>query len=161
MAWHISLGVECGASAVAARAVAAHFHGYSIVMGDGRHLECSARAGSDASNGPDCEGNWWAAVFPGISTHGDVELRTAERISEVGGALYRRLEGAPSFRWATFGVEAHDWRHYSELDQWCLANVRGLVVSEEIWARLGSPSECVSFRPGYMWKPYAGEKQGI
>jgi len=157
MAWNISVGVECGPNEQAARAVAAHFHGYLIVMSSGHQLECGAGAGDK----PDGEGNWWAAVFPGISAPGPPELRKAERISEVGRALYRRLEGAPAFRWAIFGAEAHDWRDYSELDQQCLANFDGLVVSEEIWARLGSPSECVLFRPGYMWKPYAGETQDL
>ncbi|MDM9384912.1 hypothetical protein QUB80_30090 [Chlorogloeopsis sp. ULAP01] len=30
----------------------------------------------------------------------------------------------------------------------------GLVISEDIWKRLGNPECFVSFKPGYLWIPF-------
>jgi len=158
---YFALQIECGEERLA-RAVAGHFDGLPIVLGDGLALRCESAPCKDV------EGNWWVGAAPrgasvtGIPGQDNPALVAKERLSEIGNLLYSHLRHAPTFRYALAGIETSEFRYFSELDD-DLARLAfpGLVISCDIWRRLGRPAVFEEFRPGYVWRPYQGETQGF
>lgn len=102
-------------------------------------------------------GVWFVRV---VSEIGVTSPEDAHQMTEVGLLLYRRLQSAPSFRYALVGIEVDEFRTYSELvtaDGQPDILVAGLVLAEEVWKQMGCPVGFRSFNPGYLWKPYQGE----
>jgi hypothetical protein len=161
MAMLFGLQIECGQES-AARAMAAHFLGVALVLPDGLALRCESSAWRDV------EGNWWvSAAPPGASASGipgrDVpELRKADRMTQIGFLLYDSLRAAPDFRYALAGVEASEFRYFSELNMDLVdLDFPGLVLCDAIWAQLNRAEVFQPFRPGYVWRPYQGETQDL
>jgi hypothetical protein len=161
MARYFGLQVECGPE-ILARAVAHHFDGLPLDLQDGLALRCGS------SPWKDVEGNWWVRAAPpgasvtGIPGQDDPELMKSHRLSEIGHLLYVHLRGAPDFRYALAGIETSEFRYFSELDDdLARLDFAGLVISEAIWRQIGCPQVFEEFRPGYLWRPYKGEKRGF
>ena len=154
MAWSFQLSAECGDDRNRSLSFANHFEGLSWVLTDGIRSVCASSTHCDP------EGNWWVIVCPtGISRSGVSGQTAANQLTEVGNLLYKRLRTASTFRYAIVGVESDEFRRFSELDEDLLVlPFDGLVVSDQIWKRLGSPHIFVPFSTGYYWRPYKGEK---
>lgn len=95
----------------------------------------------------------------GISKSGIMSQKDAEEMTRVGHEFYRLLKEAPTFSYALTGVEVEHWRTLDELksDPSDLLGINGLVIQEDMYARLGAPENLPPFRPGYVWNPYLGE----
>jgi len=79
-------------------------------------------------------------------------------MTELGILLYQRLQSAPPFRYALVGVEADEFRSYSELTtEIPVTGFPGLVLEEAVWRSLGASTLFRPFSPGYVWQPYEGE----
>jgi len=157
MALHFSMEVECG-SEPAAHIVAAHFRGLSL-RAEGTTLACRANVSRDSEN------NWWASVAPpgtslGLPGYDNPRLQKAAVLSEIGHLLYDRLRTARGFRYALAGVEASEFRYFDELDTNVLT-VPGLVLTHELWQKLGNDTAFEPFSDGYFWRPYMGEKRDL
>lgn len=60
------------------------------------------------------------------------------------------------------GKETDEFRRFKELDDDVLHPAfAGLVISDEIWDRIGRPAMFERFRPGYVWRPYVGETSDL
>jgi hypothetical protein len=149
MAWPFSLSAECGPQQEAAQAVCQHFEGLIVTISDGSSYPCEVSTFRD-------EENWWACIFPdGVTRTGIGSQEERRQLTEIGFALYERLRSAPAFRYALVGVEACEFRYFKELDDDVVTlDFNGLVLSEWVWQRLGSPSIFVPFSPGYRWRPF-------
>ena len=151
MAWMFSLSAECG-SELAAEQFSSHFNHVPWVLSSG---ESSAYR---TKNFQDLEENWWCQVSPDhVSEIGVDTPVTAYQLTEIGISLYQHLRSVPTFHYALVGVEVDEFRTYSELLEESLLDFPGLVLTETIWQKLGSPPAFRSFSPGYVWKPYEGE----
>ncbi len=151
MAWLFELGVECGESYDAMKAIEDHFAGQIIFLSNGKAVPCRCYRRCN-----------WISVLPvGVimgAPEAIAELCTPRLASEIGSHLYDRLRTAPPFRFALVGWEASNCREYEELDEDIInRNFHGLVIAEEIWARFDRPPIFSPFRPGYVWRPYLGE----
>jgi len=153
MAWTFSLSAECGAEQVAADQFAKHFDDLSWVLSNGNQSQCHTAVFQDI------EENWWCQVLPsGISEVGIDASDIAYQMTELGILLYQRLQSAPPFRYALVGVEADEFRSYSELIAEIPAtSFPGLVLAETVWRSLGTSTLLRPFSPGYVWHPYEGE----
>ncbi len=156
MAWYFGLAAECGASQETAQTFSRHFEGFILKLSDG--LETSCAAGEEK----DSEGNWWGVVTPhgvnlGSPLGSNPKLCDAKHTTEIGFLLYEHLKSAPSFRYAAVGWEVVEFRNFSELESSDLEILDGLVLSKEMWERLGGSSSLESFGPDYYWRPYRGE----
>ncbi|WP_228056069.1 hypothetical protein [Microcoleus sp. LEGE 07076] len=78
-------------------------------------------------------------------------------MTEIGLPLYNNLRLAPPFRYALVGMEADEFRTYSELIEESALVFPGLVLAEAVWQATGADSVFRSFTLGYVWKPYEGE----
>jgi len=153
MAWTFSLSAECGAEQVDAEQFAKHFDGLSWVLSNGNQSQCHTAVLQDI------EENWWCQVLPsGISEVGIDSSDIAYQMTELGILLYQRLQPAPPFRYALVGVEADEFRTYSELStEIPVISFPGLVLAETVWRSLGALTLFRPFSPGYVWHPYEGE----
>lgn len=161
MAWTFSLSAECGEEQIAAEQFAQYFDGLAWILANGTQYQCHTTLFQDL------EGNWWSRVSPsGISEVGIDASDIAYQMTELGILLYQRLQSAPPFRYALVGVEADEFRTYSELiTEIPVTSFPGLVLAETVWRSFGvSQSESLGastlFRPfsaGYVWQPYEGE----
>ncbi len=153
MAWVFSLSVECGLEQSQAEKFANHFRNLTWMIDNGIESKCQADIFADV------EGNWWCRVCrSGLSEIGIDAPESAYLMTELGILLYQRLRSAPAFRYGIVGVEVDEFRTYSELiDDGTVASLPGIVVNQEMWQLLGSPSGLRSFAKGYFWKPYEGE----
>jgi hypothetical protein len=89
-------------------------------------------------------------------------LWKARRLSEIGHLLYERLRSATGYRYALAGIETSEFRYFSELDEdLAVLAFAGLVISDEIWQRIGRADVFTPFSPGYVWRPYQGEARGF
>jgi hypothetical protein len=153
MAWVFSLSAECGTEQSQAEKFAEHFRSLTWTLDRGIQSQCQADIFTDVA------GNWWCRVCPsGLSQIGIDAPDSAYLMTELGILLYQRLRSAPAFRYGIVGVEVDEFRTYSELtDDPTVVSLPGIVVSQDIWQLLGSPSALRSFATGYFWKPYEGE----
>lgn len=153
MAWIFSLSVECGTEQSEAEKFADHFKDSTWTINSGIRSQCRSDIFADL------EGNWWCRVCPsGLSEIGIEAPESAYLMTELGILLYQKLRSAPSFRYGIVGVEVDEFRTYSELIEDLTApNLSGIVVSQDIWQLIGSPSTLRNFALNYLWKPYEGE----
>jgi hypothetical protein len=153
MAWVFSLSVECGTEQSQAEKFAEHFSDLTWIINSGIQSQCRSDIFADL------ERNWWCRVCPsGLSEIGIEAPESAYLMTELGILLYQRLRSAPSFRYGIVGVEVDEFRTYSELiDDATVTNLSGIVISQDIWQLLGSPSTLRNFTLNYLWKPYEGE----
>lgn len=153
MAWAFSLSVECGQSQDAAKRFAAYFEGTALTLLTGSSYQCHTTIFQDMDQ------SWWCRICPSdISETGIEAPDTAYLMTELGILLYQQLRAAPSFRYGIAGVEVDEFRTYSELlEEASIAGFPGLVLAEETWRALASPSTFRPFTQGYVWQPYEGE----
>jgi len=146
---------ECGGRREDAEVFARHFDDFEWALPDGSAGRCDVRFSRDV------DGNWWCFVYPGgVSTSGVVSEGEARRMSELGGLLYGRLMTAPPFRYARVGVEVEEFATISELssaDGKYHLPEHGVVLSQEVWERIGRPPGFTRFNEGHCWRPYNGE----
>jgi hypothetical protein len=152
MAWLYSLAVECGDEA-AVRSCAEHF-----ASEDAMPIDVSVVQSSD-------DGAWWTLIVPtNESTSGVHSDEIARSLTAAGEAVLDRLRSAPLFRFAVIGVEAQEAIALADFDPALGAEPTlaerfdGLVVSDALHERLGTPASFEPFAPGYRWIPYRGER---
>lgn len=153
MTWAFSLSVECGMSQNAANRVSAYFEDVLFTLSTNATSQCSTTLFQDMDEG------WWCRVCPSdVSEIGIEAPDAAYLMTEIGIALYQQLRMAPSFRYALVGVEVDEFRTYRELlNEPSTLSFPGLVLSEETWKAMASPSTFHAFTQGYVWQPYEGE----
>jgi hypothetical protein len=159
MVWIFELSIECGQDELLARSHAAHFEGHSFALSENVRSTCATGIIRDG------DGNFWAVICPSqLSRIGIATNQDAEDMTTAGERLYEGLLSAPSFRYAIAGIETDEFRPFSEIpamDVSLYERLDGLVVAEEIWKNPGQPAGFVEFRPGYLWRPYQGEKPRV
>lgn len=157
MGWFFTLSAELSSNQTDAKNFAEHFNHFSLVLSDGQQFFCQAGCHQEAGGKSP---NWWCIVCPTKADGKDINvLKDWQEMNELAPLLYGRLQLAPSFRYAIVGIEVDEYVTYDELLSDApieeLDNTSsGLVVSEELWRKLGSPHGLVSFRLGYLWIPF-------
>jgi len=155
MGWFFQMSIECGNDERLARAVAAHFEGYSFMITEASSSTCATGIIVDADR------NRWVIISPsGLSTSGISTKDDAHEMTLAGRHLYARLHSSPPFRYAIAGVESEGFRSFTELKQLessLFSRLNGLVLSIGVWETLGQPAGFVEFRTDYLWRPYLGE----
>jgi hypothetical protein len=153
MAWIFSLSAECGPDIANANTFGQHFNGFTANLRDGSQYPCDV---SEFRN----EDAWWVRVVPQNVTRRGIENEQQRReLTEIGYALYERLRTARAFRFALVGVEVDGFRSLRDLDEEVInLDLSGLVISEEIWRRLGSPDSFTPFAEGYVWRPFTSAR---
>lgn len=148
MAWTFSLSAECGTHKESAALLARHFDAFTVQLANGSRHQCRTGIGEEA-------GAWWASVCPErVSRSGIRDENDATQMTEIGLALYEHLRSAPQvYRYAVVGVEADGFCSIEDLGDQILG-VDGLVVTDTIWQRLGSPATFLPFSAGYCWRPF-------
>lgn len=150
MAWLFHLAAECGPDAAAAEMFARHFRGVSPTLIGGLNSVWHATLNRDG------EGNWWCMITPGgVSRSGVHSTEDARQMAAHGSLLYEQLRTAPPFRYALVGIEAQEFRTFSELKQtdFGLFVFDGLVLSRDVWEQLNRPAGFIPFAAGYLWRP--------
>ncbi|MEM9214489.1 MAG: hypothetical protein AAGD25_09100 [Cyanobacteria bacterium P01_F01_bin.150] len=153
MAWVFSLSVECGSDQSTAEQFAGHYEDISWSLSNGTQSKCLSTLFQDIDE------HWWCRICPnGISEIGIEAPESAYLMTELGILLYQHLQSAPAFRYALVGLEVDEFRTFEELlDETSIFNMPGLVLSNNIWQLMGSPTTFRSFSPDYVWQPYEGE----
>ena len=153
MAWAFSLSVECGQSQDAAERFAAYFEGIALTRSPNSLSQCHTTIFRDIDK------NWWCRICPSnVSEIGIEASDAAYLMTELGILLYKQLRMAPPFRYGLVGVEVDEFRTYRELlEELPTFSFPGLVLAEETWKALSSPSTFRPFTQGYVWQPYEGE----
>jgi hypothetical protein len=119
--------------------------------------------------------SWNAAVEPGqvaamtvssseLSRRGIRTVQDVLEATECGIRLYHHLKAGPQFRFARVAWEASNMPA-AELGQYVTRQPDGpsnldlqCVLHDELYQQLGSPAGFVSFRDGYWWRRYMGER---
>ena len=146
---------ECSTEAACA-ALMKHFSGLEMALLTGRTV------------------SWKPALEPGqvvamtvwspeLGRYGVRTVEDALETTECGIRLYHHLKTGPQFRfarvaWEAGNIPAAEVGEYvtqlggrSSLDLQC-------VLDDELYRQLGSPAGYVSFRDGYWWSRYMGER---
>ncbi len=85
-------------------------------------------------------------------------------LTELGHQLYTLLARFDGYVAAKVGWNPEGFLELSDLksdwtpDELSDGSIHGLVLSEALHAELGLGDDYVTFRPGYRWVPYRGEK---
>ncbi len=157
MAWIFSLSAEFGPNRADADNFSEYFRHVSLVLSDGQQFSCKASVNQESGGESQ---NWWCMISPTKADGEYLNVYEEEQLlTELSNLLYKHLQSSPPFRYALIGVEVDDFRTYDELVSDDLikdepSEFSGLVVSSDIWSRLGSPNGFVSFRPDYFWVPF-------
>ena len=119
--------------------------------------------------------SWNASVEPGqvvamtvssnqLSRRGVRIVQDAVEATECGIRLYHHLKAGPQFRFARVAWEASNIPA-SELGEYIIRQPDGqssldlqCVLNDELYRQLGCPAGFVSFRDGYWWRRYMGER---
>lgn len=158
MGWFFTLSAEIGPNQIDARTFAEHFNKLPLVLSDGKQFLCQAGYGPEGGSFKNL--NWWSVTCPVKDNGKDINVfEDFQEMNELAPLLYERLKSAPPFRYALVGIEVDEFRTYEELISDDLIKEKperfhGLVITEDIWRKLGSPEYFVSFRPGYLWIPF-------
>jgi hypothetical protein len=90
---------------------------------------------------------------------------SAAELTELGQGLYRLLATFDGYVAAKVGWDPEGWVDPEELsgggrEELAAGRVNGLVLSRALHDELGlrGNGDYVEFRPGYVWRPYLGEK---
>lgn len=159
MGWFFSLSAEFGSNKTDAENFALYFDKTTFVLSNQQKFFCSVPGGFLKQGGK--EANLWCMVCPTKINGEDIDIyKDKQQMRELVPLLYQHLRSAPLFRFALVGIEVDKCITYEELisDNLILQKPEkfsGLVVSQEIWRKLGSPNSFVSFREGYFWIPYS------
>ncbi len=153
MALIFSLSAECGEEDAEAARFLEYFTGRDITV-DGKKQRLDAALFADAE-----ENNWVRVVPAGLGGSGPVSDESAAAMTAAGHALLELLKDAPDFRFAFVGVEVDELLTYSLLKRELVdMDIRGVVLNNAMWENIGKPDVFVSFRAGYVWRPYEGEE---
>ncbi len=137
----------------------AHFHGLRWTLADGTETTLDAEpyrlAAPSAPPGLIDRSCW---IMPSeISTSGIRDDRDAVLMTELGERLCEHLRSAPPFEWAMVGIEVDQQQDDAELAEMIREAWSGLIFSEALFRRAGSPVAGIPFRDGMWWHPYIGE----
>ncbi len=141
-----------------AKALAQAFDGISFDIPSGT-IELSSGA-----NYTDC--GWECNIVPEkngeyLNGHGGPsDKKEAEELDNAAEKIYEKLRillPGSGFDYALIGTEVGEWRSVDELcndfkDDW--DRLSGLVVSEDLFNRIGRPEEFVKFSDGCYWQPW-------
>jgi hypothetical protein len=147
---------ECSTEAACA-ALMKHFSGLEMALLTGRTV------------------SWNAVVEPGqvpamtvwsrdLSQRGIRTVHDALEATECGIRLYHHLKVGPQFQFARVAWEASNVPA-AELGEYVTRQADGqsildlqCVLNDELYGQFGSPAGYVSFRDGYWWQRYIGER---
>ena len=87
---------------------------------------------------------------------------TAAELTDLGRGLYRMLRRLHGYRAAQVGWDPESLVDTTELrrqqaDELAAGTIPGLVLAEDVLSDLRGPG-FVSFAPGFVWLPYAGQR---
>ena len=158
MGWLFSLFAEIGSNKLDAENFCLHFNNISHTLSNKQKVIYEA----SCYKGPmyyDSE-NWRCVVCLRKMNTNDESInvdKDHQIINEITPLLYEHLRTAPKFRYALVGVEVDEWRTYEELmeDIEDPIYVPGLVLSQNVWKKLGCPNNFVQFTDKYLWIPYS------
>jgi hypothetical protein len=99
-------------------------------------------------------------TVPGISNSGIGSQKDADEMSFIGFELLRLLKSAPDFAYALVGIEVDGFADRKELldDIDYYMGIAGIIISEKLYHEANAKYPLESFRNGYLWNPYQGEK---
>jgi hypothetical protein len=152
------LWADC-ADAGGHQAFVRHFTGLTHTLLNGRAIcwKIEAERGRAPSLGVEV----WC---PDISRSGIRTVADALEVSEAGLRLMHHLLSAPEFPYARLDWQAPNIP-LSDVHEYvctCADGTRQLwetcVMQTAVFDRLGSPEGYKPFRPGYVWRPYHGER---
>jgi len=156
MAITFDLSIESTSNQKDFDALIKYFNGHEIKLSDGRKVLWACEAHSS-------EGFPFLTVYTRDLGFGSLKENVAR--SEAAIDLFKLLLSAPPFVFAEIGAQIGDGGgdHQSlvkYIRQDPILNIYdGMVLSDEFWVELGKPDRLRQFRPGYVWKPYRGEKE--
>lgn len=158
MALIFSLYAVCRDEAEVAPFVA-HFQGLRWTLADG--TETTLEAGPYRVVAPGAppgliDRSCWITPSE-LSTYGIRDDRDAVLMTELGNRLCEQLRTAPPFELARVGIEVDQQLDDGELSDMIREAWSGLVFSDALFRRAGSPAACIPFRDGMWWHPYVGE----
>ena len=161
MAWIFMLAIECGASESDTIACKAHFEHFKVQSADTFwEFECDHHRLDDQGELV----NWIIVHSHQLPWRGVQDASDAAILSRAGNALLAHLKSFTQFRFAIVGVESLEAIQYSELNEQLEINSRfvaafaGLVVSNEIFAKITDQQPFARFSYQHVWIPYLGEK---
>ncbi len=150
MAWIFSLAIECGE--IPPAALARQFADSRLITD----------AGEEISIRTHCDEHWLQVVPQGLSESGIHSASEAALMTRTGEALLARLKSVRGYRYARVGVDVDRFAEYEEIDlHFAGPGFGGLVISDELWHRLGKPGSYQRFSADYHWQPYQGERFDI
>ena len=103
---------------------------------------------------------WWYRVgVTGIGMVGpNVEFaRDVASVIEVTRLMYAHLQNCAHFRFACVGWEREECLNIDDLLHPKIELPAGLVVNNEVWLQMGSPTDFQPFGKGSVWKPLQEE----
>jgi hypothetical protein len=150
MAWLFQLAIECNTDATAAKRIKDHFDECPFALEGGVRGKFTVNPVSQDENN-----RWWVSVLSRIGEKTLQSTDSKDLIAGVSGKLYDRLRSISGYRFALAGVEAFQFNDIEALPT-LVHNpaLIGLVVDEQLFRQLGTPSEFVRFAEGYFWRPY-------
>ncbi|NEO85667.1 MAG: hypothetical protein F6J87_15665 [Spirulina sp. SIO3F2] len=157
MPWEFGLSIEC-ASKKAAESMSAYFQGNNPLSSDDKIFDLHIYTYGIGKAPIHC---WWCVVSVKDGQTNDFfnSSDCPQTATDLVLQLYQRLAKAPRlFRYALAGTETSEFRGYDEfvkMEQDEIALFPGLVMSEALYWRLGTPPDFIAFCPGYIWKPYS------
>jgi hypothetical protein len=147
---------ECSTEADCA-ALMKHFSGLEMALLTGRAVSWNAAVEPDQAMAMTV----WS---PDLSRHGVRTVQDALEATECGIRLYHHLKAGPQFQFARVAWDASNVPA-AELDEYTARQPDGrsrldlqCILNDELYHKLGSPAGYVSFRDGYWWSRYAGER---
>lgn len=157
MGYFFSLSAEFGSNQIDAKNFAEHFNQLSFILSNGQQFNC--RAGFQLDEGGVRGQNYWCIVSPIKANGKEINVfEDCQEMNELAALLYERLQSAPTFRYAIIGVEVDEFLRYEELisDERINEHLTtwGLIISQDIWEKLGSNQVFIEFKSGYLWIPF-------
>ena len=161
MAWIFMLAIECGTSESDTIACKAHFEHFEVQNADSYWaFEVDLHRLED-------EGSlvhWIVVYSKQLPWRGVQDSADAAILSRAGNVLLAHLKSFTQFRFAIVGVESLEAIQYSALNERLLIDSRflaafaGLVISNEIFAKIIIKQPFARFSDQHVWIPYLGEK---
>ena len=160
MAILFALFIQCGENFESANVIGRYYHGMTFRLSTNREIITDIEIDRINDDYHEPDPNYWCIVEPlGITRSGINNLQEAQEASEAGFYLLDRLKAAPPFNYAVLGTEiGYGYTEESILDRKLESRLApGLILNQQLWEKIGSPSKFTTFRHGYMWIPYLGE----
>ena len=149
MACLFQLAVECDDDHEAALHLKGFLEGQRFTLGSATVHRLKT---DDLSR--DERGRWWVSVIVESGTSILQYTDNAALLTAAGKELYGRLRFAHGYRFAVVGFEALQFNDVEALPELLVRpGIPGLVVSEDLFQKLGQPNGFTKFSEGYFWFP--------